>query len=61
MAIFRDSALSFSVSQDDLTLLVRETGKALLDSRLAATSDLDSATSSQMVRAINKVGTLSMD
>jgi hypothetical protein len=55
MAIFRDSALSFSVSQDDLTLLVRETGKALLDSRLAATSDLDSATSSQMVRAINKL------
>lgn len=55
MALFRDPDLSSIVSQEDLTLLIRETGCSLLDARLAATSDLDDATSSQMVRAINKV------
>jgi hypothetical protein len=55
MALFRDPDLSIHVSQDDLTLLIRETGTALLDSRLASTSELDEATASQMVRAINKV------
>jgi len=46
---------------DDLTLLIREAGKALLDKRLASSSSaldgskLDDATSTQMVRAINKL------
>ena len=55
MALFRDPDLSTLVSQDNLTLLIRETGTALLDSRLSSSSDLDEATGSQMVRAINKV------
>jgi hypothetical protein len=55
MALFRDPELAFSVSQSELTILIGETGKALLDSRLAASSELDEATASQMVRAINKV------
>lgn len=55
MALFRDTALCPNVSQDDLTLLIRETGSALLDPRLSSSSDLDEATASQMVRAINKV------
>ena len=55
MALFRDPALSTLVSQENLTLLIRETGTALLDSRLSSTSDLDEATGAQMVRAINKV------
>jgi len=61
MALFRDTGLSQKVTQDALALLIREAGKALLDPRLAmsshhaATSQLDEATSSQMVRAINKV------
>jgi hypothetical protein len=55
MALFRDHELSANVSQDNLTLLIRETGTALLDTRLSSSSDLDEATASQMVRAINKV------
>ena len=55
MALFRDPDVSTRVSQDDLTLLIRETGAALLDPRLSATSELDDATASQMARAINKV------
>lgn len=55
MALFRDPELSTIVSQENLTLLIRETGTALLDSRLSSASDLDEATGSQMVRAINKV------
>jgi hypothetical protein len=59
MALFRDPDLSRNVSQDDLTVLIRETGTALLDPRLASSSNLDEATASQMVRAINKVRTIS--
>jgi len=55
MAFFRDLELAPSVSQDYLTLLIRETGTALLNPLLTATSDLDEATRSQMVRAINKL------
>lgn len=59
MALFRDPRLSQNVSQDALALLIREAGKALLDPRLAMSSNhqsqLDESTSSQMVRAINKV------
>lgn len=55
MALFRDPDLAASVSQEELTMLIREAGTALLDSRLAASSDLDEGTASQMVRAINKV------
>jgi len=55
MALFRDPDLSVLISLEDLMLLIREAGTALLDSRLAASSELDEATSSQMVRAINKV------
>jgi len=60
MALFRDSELSQKVSEDDMTLLIRETATALLDSRLSSSSELDEATSSQMVRAINKVRTFDL-
>lgn len=55
MALFRDNELSPNVSQDNLMALVRQTGTALLDNRLGASSVLDEATASQMVRALNKV------
>ena len=57
MALFRSDDLSKKVSEDVLTVLIREAGKALLDPRLASSSSstLDEATSTQMVRAINKV------
>jgi hypothetical protein len=61
MAIFRSEDLATKVAVDDLTILIREAGKALLDRRLASSSSstdeskLDDATSTQMVRAINKV------
>lgn len=55
MALFRDPVLPRVVSQDNLILLIREAGSALLDSRLSAPSDLDESTGLQMVRAINKV------
>jgi hypothetical protein len=55
MALFRDSALLKNISQASIVVLLRETGTALLDPRLTATSKLDQGTSSQMVRAINKV------
>lgn len=55
MALFRDNELSHKVSQDNLTLLIRQTGTALLDNRLGTSSVLDEATASQMVRALNKV------
>lgn len=59
MALFRDNGLSQNVTQDALALLIREAGKALLDPRLAMSSQhasqLDESTSSQMVRAINKL------
>lgn len=61
MALFRSEDFSKKVLQDDLTILIREAGRALLDPRLATSasgagpSKLDEATSTQMVRAINKV------
>lgn len=59
MALFRDESLSRKVSLEALILLIRETGRALLDSRLSVSShrasSLDESTSSQMVRAINKL------
>lgn len=58
MAIFRSDDISKTVRVEDLTVLIKEAGKALLDPRLAASSQshaLDEATSTQMVRAINKV------
>ncbi|KAG7371784.1 hypothetical protein IV203_017926 [Nitzschia inconspicua] len=61
MAIFRSHDISTLVSVDDLTILIKEAGKALLDPRLSTTSKsstvslLDEATSTQMVRAINKL------
>lgn len=59
MALFRDNEAAENVSQDDLALLLRETGRCLLDSRLAVTathaSGLDESTSSQIVRGMNKV------
>jgi hypothetical protein len=63
MAIFRSSDLATLVNVDDLTILIKEAGTALLDPRLAqspkqgeiALSQIDEATSTQMVRAINKL------
>ena len=62
MALFRSDDLSKRVSQVELTNLLRDAGKALLDPRLAASGShatrLDEAISTQMVRAINKVSHL---
>jgi hypothetical protein len=55
MALLRDPEVPALLSQDDLKVLIVESGTALLDSRLSGHSDLDEATSTQMVRAINKV------
>jgi len=58
MAIFRSDDISKTIRVEDLTVLIKEAGKALLDPRLASSSPsnaLDEATSTQMVRAINKV------
>jgi hypothetical protein len=58
MALFRDHDLAMKVSEERLTLLIRETGTALLDPRLVVSSQgysLDEATSTQVVRAINKL------
>lgn len=63
MAIFRSNDLATLVNVDDLTILIREAGTALLDPRLAqstkqgdiALCQIDEATSTQMVRAINKL------
>lgn len=63
MAIFRSTDLATLVNVDDLTILIKEAGTALLDPRLAQSarpgdntiSQIDEATSTQMVRAINKL------
>ena len=55
MALFRDAEFALVVSTEELTLLLRETGVALLDSRLSSSDKLNEETGSQMVRAINKV------
>lgn len=58
MAIFRSEDVAKSIRVEDLTVLIKEAGKALLDPRLASsspTNSLDEGTSTQMVRAINKV------
>ena len=56
MAIFRDSELSCSVSEKSLTYLIGEAAKALLDPRLGGSSELiDASTSTQLVKAINKL------
>jgi hypothetical protein len=58
MAIFRSEDISKTIRVEDLTVLIKAAGKALLDPRLASASSvnaLDEATSTQMVRAINKV------
>jgi hypothetical protein len=55
MALLRDPEVPILLSQEDLRVLIVESGTALLDSRLAGHTDLDEATSTQMVRAINKV------
>ena len=59
MAIFRSSDLASLVNVDDLTILIKEAGTALLDPRLAQKSgdetQIDEVTSTQMVRAINKL------
>ena len=58
MAIFRSDDVAKSIRVEHLTVLIREAGKALLDPRLGSaspTNALDESTSTQMVRAINKV------
>lgn len=55
MALFRDDEFALVVSVEELSLLLRETGSALLDARLSASDELNDDTRSQMVRAINKV------
>ena len=55
MALFRDPETAPAVSPEELTLLIRETGTSLLDSRLSSPDGLSEETGSQMVRAINKV------
>lgn len=58
MALFRDDEFALAVSVEELSLLLRETGSALLDTRLSASDELNDDTRSQMVRAINKVRAL---
>lgn len=58
MAIFRSEDLSKEILVENLTVLIKDSAKALLDPRLAngvPGSSLDEATSTQMVRAINKL------
>jgi hypothetical protein len=55
MALFRDEEFALVVSTAELSLLIRETGTALLDPRLSSSEKLNEDTRSQMVRAINKV------
>lgn len=59
MALFRDEEVTEHISQDSLSLLISDTGKCLLDPRLAVSathaSGLDESTSSQLVRGMNKV------
>ena len=63
MAIFRSKDLATLVNVDDLTILIKEAGTALLDPRLAQSTkqgdvilaQIDEAISTQMVRAINKL------
>lgn len=55
MALFRDGEFAAAVSAEEMTLLLRETGVALLDARLSSSDQLNEETGSQMVRAINKV------
>jgi hypothetical protein len=56
MALFRDPDVSAAVEQAPLTILVRETGTALLDARLSTSSGfLPEATTTQMVRAFNRL------
>ena len=55
MALFRDSEPALKVTEPYLLELIKETGTALLDVKLSSSSDLDEVTSTQMVRAINKV------
>ena len=61
MALFRDEAFALVVSVEELSLLLRETGSALLDARLSASDELNDDTRSQMVRAINKVSTTKIE
>lgn len=55
MALFRDTESALKVTERSLTLLIREAGTALLDVKLSSSSNLEESTSTQMVRAINKV------
>ncbi|KAL3938720.1 MAG: hypothetical protein SGARI_001631 [Bacillariaceae sp.] len=62
MAVFRSRDLATMINVDDLTILIKEAGTGLLDKRLASSSSTPSKTkplaeetSSQMVRAINKL------
>ena len=54
MALFRDGDAARKLSVEELTLLVRETGTALLDSRLSS-EELDEEAGLQMTKAVNKV------
>jgi hypothetical protein len=58
MAIFRDRQLSPLVSENSLTLLIKQAANGLLDSRLSSStmqSNLDDSTCQQLVKAINKL------
>jgi hypothetical protein len=55
MAMFRDDDFAMHLSAAELTLLIRETGTALLDARLSSSEELSEDDRSQMIRAINKV------
>ena len=59
VAVFRDPLLSCNLSSESLSSLILRASHCLLDERLAptngASSTLDSSTSTQLVRAINKL------
>jgi len=55
MIIFRDPDASLEVSQEAVAAIIKETSSRLLDPRLASSSTLEKSTSTQLVRAINKL------
>ena len=55
MALFRDPEFATNVSQEELTLLIRQAGTFLLDSRLSSSEQLEEAKGKQMGQAINKL------
>ena len=55
MALFRDPDFAKKVSQEELTLMIRQAATFLLDARLSSSEQLDESKGKQMGQAINKL------